>query len=64
MQLNDIRTIENVKKYKLNIELFEDVKMLRLHIKSLQNKDYYKFNKEYYKVYMRERYRKTRVLNK
>ena len=62
-EIINIKTIENIEKFKIDISEFNDIKILRKHIDSLRNIDYCRVNKEYYKVYMRERYReKIRVV--
>jgi len=58
----NIRTIENIAKYNINIELFDDVKTLRTHITSLRNFEYRKGKNEYFKLIMRARCRKKREL--
>jgi len=63
MKLEDIiniKTIENIQKYGINIGDFEDIISLRFYITSIRNKIYRNTKKEYYKIYMRERYRSKR----
>jgi selenocysteine-specific translation elongation factor len=57
----NIKTLENIEKYNINIEEFDDINTLRTYITKLRTKNYRDNKKDYFRVYMRERYRKNHI---
>ena len=60
-EIINIRTIENIQKYNINLDEFEDINALRSHITKIKTKEYRNTKKEYFREYMRERYRKNHI---
>jgi hypothetical protein len=55
MKIEDVRhraTIDCIKKYNIDIEPFDNIDLLRKHLRSVKCKDYRLKNKEYFRKYM------------
>jgi hypothetical protein len=63
MRLQDITnksTLKAINNYNIDVSPFKDKEELRVYIKLNQSKLYSQKNKEYFRNYMRERYRATK----
>jgi ABC-type lipoprotein release transport system permease subunit len=60
--INHIAIQRCIIRLQVNVEDFKDMDELKKHLKELRIKSYRKKNKEYFRVYMRERYRNKKGL--
>jgi hypothetical protein len=56
-EIYHVTTLRTIKKYDINIENFKDISELREYINKNIKKLYQRKNAEYFRTYMRERYR-------
>jgi hypothetical protein len=58
--INHITVLKTIKRFNINVEPFKDYKELSVYIRENYRRFYQKEKAEYFRTYMRERYRKKK----